>query len=53
MASTENDICELCRRGHIVTRSQDIAFHQLTDKGYVFCRVTVPMGTCDHCGAQS
>lgn len=45
--------CDFCKIGRIITSSQEIAFHQWTDKGYVFCRATVPMGVCDHCGAKT
>ena len=31
---------------------QEIAFHQWTNKGYVFCRLSVPMGVCDSCDAK-
>jgi hypothetical protein len=47
------DICELCGRGRKIKRNEALAFHQWTDRGYVFCRVTIPMGTCDLCNAKS
>lgn len=47
------DICELCRRGRKIKRDEALAFHQWTDRGYVFCRVTIPMDICDHCNARS
>jgi len=34
-------------------RVDEIAFHQWTDKGYVFCRLTVPLGVCDTCGSRN
>ena len=46
-------LCEICRKGHVIKRMEEIAFRQLSDKGYVHCQVTVLMGTCDHCGAKS
>jgi hypothetical protein len=45
--------CVLCNRGQLVDHTKNIAFHQYTDRGYVFCRVVIPMKICDHCGAQS
>ena len=47
------DICELCRRGRKIRRNEELAFNQWTDRGYVSCRVTIPISTCDHCGAKS
>lgn len=44
--------CDFCRRGHIGQRSQRIAFRQWTDKGYIFCRATIPIGICDRCGSR-
>ncbi len=37
----------------MVKRTQQIAFHQWTDKGYVACQATVPMLVCDVCGTKS
>jgi hypothetical protein len=46
--------CNVCGQGEVQTRDEELAFHQwTTDRGYVFCRVTMPVGTCDHCGAKS
>jgi hypothetical protein len=47
------DICELCRRGRKIKRDEELAFHQWTDRGYVFCRETITMDICDHCNARS
>ena len=30
--------CAFCRKGHIFTRNQQIAFRQWTDRGYVHCQ---------------
>lgn len=53
--SDPNDVqrCDFCKVGSIATSNQEIAFHQWTDKGYVFCRATIPIGICDHCGAKT
>ena len=45
-------ICILCKEGRVAEREEEVAFHQLTDKGHVFCRVNVRMGVCDGCGAK-
>jgi hypothetical protein len=38
----------LCKRGNLIKEDRAIAFSQWTDKGYVVCRVTVPMASA--CG---
>jgi hypothetical protein len=47
------EICVHCKRGLVRERNEGLKFHQWTDKGYVFCRVTIPMGVCDNCGSRS
>ena len=37
----------------MVNRTQQIAFHQWTDKGYVYCTATIPMPICDACGTKT
>jgi C4-type Zn-finger protein len=44
------ETCPFCKKGHFRIRPEAIAFHQWTDKGYVFCRLTVTLGICDNCG---
>ena len=51
--STDTDLCDFCKVGRLVTRDEEIAFHQLTNRGYIYCRVTVPMGICDRCEAKT
>jgi hypothetical protein len=46
-------MCMFCKGGQLLDRTEPISFHQHTDRGYVFCRVVVPMQICDRCGAQS
>jgi len=55
MSPTENaeEICCVCKQGSVITRTQELTFHQFTDKGRLICRVTIPMGVCDNCGATS
>jgi hypothetical protein len=52
--SDTNDagVCDVCNRGKIVRKAQEIAFHQWTSKGNVFCRVIVPTAACAECGAS-
>ena len=45
--------CIFCKIGGIVRSDQRIDFKQSTDKGYIFCRVAIPMDTCNHCGLKS
>jgi hypothetical protein len=51
MAEDDPTLCEFCRRGHVIERTQDIAVHQSSDKGYVHCRVTLPVLFCEACGS--
>jgi hypothetical protein len=44
------ETCPFCKKGHFRIGPEEIAFHQWTDKGYVFCRLTVTLGICDRCG---
>lgn len=50
---TENLRCPLCKRGICATEDRELAFVQLTDKGKVFCRVTIPIDVCTRCGFKS
>ena len=53
MSSTNDaDVCDVRNRGIVVRKMQEIAFHQWTSKGNVFCRVTVPTVICAECGAS-
>lgn len=45
--------CAFCNRDQLVDHTKEITFHQYTDRGYVTCRVVVPMKICGHCGAQN
>src|SRR5262249_54183674 len=44
--------CAFCKKGRIVTRKEELAFRQWTDRGYAHCRVEVPIGVCDRCGSD-
>jgi hypothetical protein len=53
MPQSENaQCCDFCKVGHVVNREEPISFRQWTDKGYVICRVVIPLGVCDHCGMR-
>jgi len=52
MASAERIVCVLCGKGHITRQKRDVAFRQWSDKGYIHCRVTIPIDICDHCHAN-
>ena len=54
MADNEGaEVCAFCKRGSVVTRAEELAFHQWTSRGYIRCKVTIPMGVCEQCGAKS
>ena len=48
----KGEICVFCKRGCVIERDEEIAFVQWTDKGYVNCRVTIPMTICAQCGSK-
>lgn len=49
---TGKELCEQCGRGSVVVRKEQIKFIQWTKKGYLICRVVVPIGKCGSCGAK-
>ena len=52
--SDPNDVwhCDFCKVGHVIRRNQQVAFHQWTDRGHVFCHATIPVGVCDRCKSE-
>jgi hypothetical protein len=42
----------LCKTGCVVRREEEVSFKQRTDRGWVHCRVTVPIGRCEQCDAM-
>ena len=52
-AEDEPTICAICEQGRVTKRMKEIAFRQWTDKGYIHCRVTILVGSCDNCGVKS
>jgi uncharacterized protein with PIN domain len=51
--SNTDDMCDFCRAGRLTRKSEEIVFHQWTEKGYLSCRATVPVSICDHCGSKT
>ena len=49
----DKEVCAFCKRGRLIEQDREIAFRQRTRKGYVFCRVVVPVGICRECGCES
>ena len=45
--------CEFCKRGRVIKRTEEIAFRQPSDIGYIRCRVTVSIGFSDVCESTS
>jgi hypothetical protein len=45
--------CDFCGKGPVIWRAEEMRFRQSSDKGYVLCSVTLPVGTCAHCQAKS
>jgi hypothetical protein len=37
----------------VIWRTEEMAFWQSSDKGYVHCRVELSIGTCQSCGTKS
>jgi hypothetical protein len=48
-----DDTCPFCKRGTLTWQDQELPFRQWTNKGYVFCRVVVPIGICVSCRSKS
>jgi len=46
-------VCHFCKKGKFIKRTEEIAFHQATDKGDVHCRITVSLDVCDQCGSRN
>lgn len=45
--------CIFCHRGQLADHTENIAFYQYTDRGYVHCVVVIPMKICDYCGTRN
>jgi hypothetical protein len=53
LGEKKEDTCPFCKTAGLITQNQELAFRQWTSRGYVFCRVTVPIGVCVSCGSKS
>ena len=53
MANRKGEVCDFCRKGHVIWRLEEMSFRQSSDKGYVHCRVTLEVAICDTCGTRS
>lgn len=51
--SADPDLCVFCKQGKVTKRTEELTFHQWTNRGYVFCKVEIPMSTCGCCGSKS
>ena len=51
--NSETGVCDICNRGIVTRTMQEIAFRQWTSKGYITCRVTIPVTQCPECGARN
>jgi len=46
-------VCDFCHQKQVTWKTEEMTFRQWSDKGYVHCRVDLPVGTCASCGAKS
>jgi hypothetical protein len=51
--TSKNGVCDICGRGTVARTMEELAFRQWTRKGYVSCRVNIPVVVCADCGAKS
>lgn len=52
MSSTDQ-VCLFCKQGHVARLTKELTFRQTTDRGPIVCRITVPVGRCSKCGAET
>ena len=53
MTEDESTVCIVCKKGQVTKRMEGMTFRQWSDKGYIHCRVTLLIGTCDNCHTKS
>ena len=46
-------MCAFCGQGKAITRDEELSFYQRTDRGYVFCKVKIPMDVCPQCHTKN
>ena len=44
--------CDFCKRGHITGRNEGISSTSVPIRAMSLCRVEIPIGVCDCCGAK-
>ncbi len=52
MASGSDKACWFCRRGTYRDVFSRVRFRQQTDRGYIYCDVSIPVEACDGCGVR-
>ena len=53
MVGDHGDGCGSCGHPTVVKREQEVAFHEWTDRGYLFGKVVVPVAVCEQCGTRT
>jgi len=51
--SDTDQLCLFCKQGHVTQVTKPLTFRQTTDRGPIVCRITVPVGRCSQCGAET
>ena len=46
-------LCSFCDAERVAARMEWLEFRQCTDRGYVFCKVQIPILTCEDCGSKT
>jgi hypothetical protein len=46
-------VCDFCHHKRVIWRTEEMAFRQWSEKGYLHCRVELDVGTCQSCGSKS
>jgi hypothetical protein len=49
----EVTVCDFCHQKRVTWKTEQMTFRQSSAKGYVNCRVELPVGTCHSCGTKS
>lgn len=49
MSEQEPGVCDICKSGRLIKQREEISFRQMSDKGFVHCRVEVLTYTCNAC----
>jgi hypothetical protein len=53
MPVNEVAVCDFCHQKRVTWKIEEMTFRQWSDKGYVHCRVELPVGSCQNCKAKS